>query len=361
MVHDRRRTLMRSNDGGDRGHRTRVLVGTLACVLMLAGCGPAATSTDGAALPPPSAVPSAPAASVPASAPATAAAVDTAVDAAAATATGLNGATLRGVTPFDGGVLAVGADGDGAAAWTSRDGAAWEPAEVRDAGAARSLEAVAFAGRGVMFGGDDLGDSPAWTSDDGMSWQPVDGATGIDGRVNAVVAEGGRWVAVGDVVDDETGEAYGGVVWTSGDAKAWKVATEMTLDEGTVSDVAVAGDTTVVVGFDVAGGKVWTSTGDGDFAATGGGDFAGMTIQGVATVAGGFVALGMGPDLRAYAWTSPDGTTWTRDELPADVVAPDDEIHELATVGDRVVAVGVTADGGGVWTSRDGRSWSVGS
>jgi hypothetical protein len=115
----------------------------------------------------------------------------------------------------------AGSDGSGAAAWTSTDGRAWEPVEVRDAAAAQSLEAVAFAGRCVAFGGDELGTSPAWTSDDGTAWRPVDDTTGVEGRVRAVVADGGRWTAVGDVVDDETGEAYGGVVWTSDDGRIW--------------------------------------------------------------------------------------------------------------------------------------------
>ena len=340
---------MGSNRRGDRGRRGRTLAG-LICVIALVGCGPAATSTD---TPAASSGPASPPA-----APQSAAQVD---GSAGATPTGLDGATLRGAAAADGGVVAVGAEGDRAAAWRSRDGVAWEPVDVQDAGAAQALEAVAFGDRGVAFGAGDAGSPPAWVTDDDASWRLVDALTGVDGRVNAVEVEGGRWIAVGDVVDEETGEAYGGAVWTSDDGTAWRVAGEMTLDEGTVSDVASDGDTTVVVGFDVAGGRMWTSTGDGEFAAVDGEDLAGMTLQGVTALDDGFVVLGRGPDLRAYAWTSPDGATWTRDELPADVVAPDDEIHELTTVGDRALAVGVTAGNGGVWTSRDGRAWTPGS
>jgi hypothetical protein len=318
-------------------------MGAVACMLVLAACGPAATSAD-------------------VTSPAPASAVPADAQASANSLTGLDGVTLRGVAAFDGGVLAVGSDADGAAAWTSQDGVAWEPATVDDAGAAPSLVAVAFAESGLAFGGDDLGTSLLWTSGDGDSWQPAqDGKAGPDGRVNAVVADGGGWIAAGDIVDDETGEAYNGAIWTSADGRSWEVAKEVSLNEGTVSDVAVAGETTVVVGFDVGGGSVWTSTG-GDFEKVSDKAFAVATIQGVATVDEGFVALGRRLDnLRPVAWTSPDGMTWTREEIPADAFAEEDEIHDLATVDDRVFAVGTTAAGAGVWTSRDGRSWSGGS
>jgi hypothetical protein len=204
-----------------------------------------------------------------------------------------------------------------------------------------------------------------WTSADGVSWQPAEGGkAGVDGRVNAVVADGDGWIAVGDIVDDETGEAFRGAIWTSTstDGRSWEVTKEVSLNEGTVSDVAVAGDTAVVVGFDVAGGKVWTSTGGGDYQAVPGTAFDVATIQGVATVDGDFVALGRRlDDLRPVAWTSPDGTTWTREDIAADAFAEEDEIHDLATFDDHVVAVGTTATGAGVWTSQDGRSWSGGS
>src|SRR5919106_2304820 len=227
-----------------RGCRPEALAGAVACMLVLAACGPAATSTD---------------ATTPSDSFAASAASAAPVDQHASTSSlaGLHGVTLRGVAAFDGGVLAVGSDEDGAAAWTSHDGVAWEPAEVVDADAAQSLVAVAFAASGLAFGGDDLGTSPMWTSADGVSWQPAEGGkAGVDGRVNAVVADGDGWIAVGDIVDDETGGAFSGAVWTSSDGRSWEVAKEVSLNEGTVSDVAVAGDTVVVVGFDVAGGRV---------------------------------------------------------------------------------------------------------
>src|SRR5690606_17459736 len=49
---------------------------------------------------------------------------------AAAVPDGLDGATVQGVTATPDGMLAVGGDEGGAAAWISRDGTSWEPARV---------------------------------------------------------------------------------------------------------------------------------------------------------------------------------------------------------------------------------------
>ena len=344
-----------SDRNGIRGGR-RVL-GGLACVAVLAGCGEAATSVD------PVGRAAAPATSAGASAPTSAAATDAASLPPAMPVTGLDGAIVHGVAPFEGGVVAVGSVADEPAAWTSEDGHTWEPAQVQGGDAVQSLRAVAFAGKGVAFGGDNPATSPVWTSADGGAWKHAgDGDAGIDGRVNAVDVDRGRWVAAGDIVDDESGEAYKGGVWTSDDGRSWKKAADVALDEGTVSDVAVASDTTVIAGFDVAGGKIWTARGGADFAPADNQDFAAATIQGVTATGDGFVAVGRSlADQQVVAWTSQDGVTWTRQDLPSEMFAPDEEINELATVGERIFAVGATPQGGAVWTSQDGLSWSAGS
>jgi hypothetical protein len=277
--------------------------------------------------------------------------------------TGLDGAIVHGVAPFDDGVVAVGSVADGPAAWTSEDGVAWEPAQVEGGNGVQSLRAVAFADRGVAFAGDDTAMSPVWSSADGSGWQRAgDGDTGINGRVNAVEVDGGRWVAAGDIVDDESGEVYKGAVWTSDDGHSWKKVADVALDEGTLSDVAVASDTTVVAGFDVSGGKIWTARGNKDFVRVDNEGFAAATIQGVAATGDGFVAVGRGLDgQQVVAWTSQDGVTWNRQDLAPEMFAPDEEINELATVGERIFAVGSTPQGGAVWTSQDGLSWSAGS
>lgn len=346
---------MRSTETGKNGIRGgRWLLCGLACVVALAGCGEAATSVEPIGR---------------AAAPATSAAASASASASAAASlppvmpvTGLDGAIVHGVAPFKGGVVAVGSLDGEPAAWTSDDGGAWEPAQVQSGGEVQSLRAVAFAEAGVAFGGDDAAVSPLWTSADGSAWQHAGADNGIKGRVNAVDVDGDRWVAAGDIVDDESGEVYKGAVWTSHDGRSWEKAADVALGEGTVSDVAVAGDTTVVGGFDVTGGKIWTAHGSADFAPADSQEFAAATIQGVAATGDGFVAVGRGlGDQQMVAWTSADGVTWTREEIAPETFAPDEEINELATVGERIFAVGATPQGGAVWTSQDGLSWSAGS
>lgn len=319
--------------------------GAVMCTAMLAGCSAAATST-GAPSPAdePSALPSAVASDRPV---------------ALRSSTGLQGASLNGVAASGEGMVAVGA-GPNAAAWTSTDGVAWRPVEVAGADDVDALHAVGFDGDGVVFGAVDPDPSRVWSASAGSQpWQPAD-SDGIDGRVNAVAVGGGRWVAAGDLVDAESGSATAGAVWTSDDGRQWESVAELPLNEGTVSDVVIAGDTVVVVGFDLDGGKVWTSVDGGDLDAVDGGAFAAATIQGVAHTGAGYVALGrtLG-DLRPVVWTSEDAVAWSRQDLPADAFAPDLQINDLATVDGVLVAVGAAPEGGAVWTSGDGASWTL--
>jgi hypothetical protein len=135
----------------------------------------------------------------------------------------------------------------------------------------------------------------------------------------------------------------------------------MAMNEGTVSDVAVAAGRVVVVGFDVRGARMWT-VGDGGATTPAEGEgFAGATVDGVAAAGDGFVALGRDvADLRPVAWTSVDGLTWTRHQVDTDVFAPDEQVHDLTAAAGGVVAVGGSPGGGAVWSSADGVSWTRG-
>jgi photosystem II stability/assembly factor-like uncharacterized protein len=74
----------------------------------------------------------------------------------------------------------------------------------------------------------------------------------------------------------------------------------------------------------------------------------------------GYFALGRAVgDLRPLAWTSDDGTEWTRMELPIDVFAPDLEISDLTTIDGALVATGTAPEGGVLWTSDDGTTWTL--
>lgn len=332
----------------------RVRFGAVVCSLLLTGCSAAANSTA-AQSPANDRSPRA----VASGGPASEEAVSDQPASAMRTSTGLEGASLNGIAASEDGMVVVGSDG-GAAAWTSSDGVTWEPVEVTGADDADALHAVAFGAGGVAFGAVDPDPSQTWSAPAGaQSWEPAE-SRGIDGRVNAAAAAGDRWFATGDLVDAETGTATAGAVWTSDDGDRWESLAELPLNEGTASDVVVEGDTVVVVGFDLDGGKVWTSTGGGGLQAVQDGEFGAATIQGVAHIDAGYVALGrtLG-DMRPVVWTSEDGAAWSREELSSDAFAPDLQINDLTTVDGSLVAVGAAPEGGAVWTSDDGASWTL--
>lgn len=316
----------------------------IVCATLTVACGPSAGQVTTTAEPAPAA---------------TVGPVTSAVDAVVAAP---SNATLAAVAAAGQTLVVAGADDDGPAVWT-RDVDGWHREQVRRPGRASRIDALAVAGdRGVAFGND--GDaSHLWVRDLSTTWRAVaDEGTGIEGRVNAVTADGDRWIAAGDVVDPEGGEAYEGVVWASRDGRTFRpLATGLDLAEGTMADVAAADGTVVVVGFDVTGGRVWTSR-DGERFSPAAGTFGGMRMHGVAATSDGFVIIGRGVgDLAPRAWRSADGRTWEMLDLDGGGVARDDEIRDVTTFGDVVVAVGGTPTGGIVWTLDDGRLIPAGS
>jgi hypothetical protein len=316
------------------------------CTAVMVACGPATDRVSSTAEPEPAAV---------------VGPVTTAVDAVVAAPAD---AALAGIAADGETLVVAGADDDGPALWTRQGAADWHRDLVRRPGLAPGIDAVAIDGdRGVAFGGDGGGTSHLWVRDgSGAWWAVTGGGIGIDGRINAVTVDGDRWIAAGDAVDPEAGEAYEGVLWASRDGRAFRVlATGLDLAEGTVTDVAAADGTVVVVGFDVTGGRVWTSS-DGDRFSPAAGTFGAMTMHGVAATSDGFVILGRGVgDLAPRAWRSADGRTWEMLDIDDAGVAPDDEIHDVTTFGDTVVAVGGSPAGGVVWTLEDGRLVRAGS
>lgn len=328
------------NDG--QGRRIGL---TVVCAALIAACGPAADQLSTIAEPEPSA---------------TVGPVTAAVDALVAAPTD---ATLTGVAAAGENLVVAGADDDGPAVWT-RDVDGWHREQVRGPARAPRVDAIAVArDRGVAFGGDGGGTSHLWVRDGDPVWRAVTGdGTGIDGRVNAVTVDGDRWIAAGDAVDPEGGEAYEGVVWVSRDGRTYRpLARGLDLAEGTLTDVAAADGTVVVVGFDVTGGRVWTSP-DGERFSPAAGTFGAMTMHGVAATSDGFVIVGRGMgDLAPRAWRSADGREWEMLDLDDTGVAPDDEIHDVTTFADIVVAVGGSPTGGIVWTLDDGRLVPAGS
>ena len=137
-------------------------------------------------------------------------------------------------------------------------------------------------------------------------------------------------------------------------------------------DVTVGGPGFVAIGGSEDGwAAAWTSQ-DGttwsrqSFGPTSG-SWTKMEMEAVTTGGPGFVAVGHGPlpgndepdvwdDEVAWVWTSPDGFTWTR--APHNAAAFENSgMSDVAVYGDTLVAVGGEEDHAVVWTSRDGVNW----
>jgi hypothetical protein len=81
-------------------------------------------------------------------------------------------------------------------------------------------------------------------------------------------------------------------------------------------------------------------------------------LAAVAGTASGLVSVGWAyPGLRAAAWTSSDGLTWSRvPDFPQRGVSA--QLTAVAAGEGRLVAVGTDADRAAVWISLDGRAWT---
>ncbi len=207
----------------------------------------------------------------------------------------------------------------------------------------------------------------AWTSEDGLTWSihtmgttdftfPVALATGPDGTAVAVGRSGQLPVA-----------------WTSPDGAAW---TEHAVPRLTGSTVAERMTSVVATAHGyVAGGSMgpelferharfWTSTDGTDWhsVADDATVFAESEVRAITTFGDGFVAVGVVGSAQqatgAVAWTSPDGSTWTRVDDPSFVDGVAVAVVPAPFGG--LVAVGsdVARHEAAAWTSPDGRHWT---
>ena len=234
--------------------------------------------------------------------------------------------------PAVGRAAIVGRIGNDAAAWTSTDGATWQPARgdgLVEAPGIR-MTAVAATDRFVAGGWAGIVTQPGvarfWRSADGRAWQPAPidaGPNGVDGRVASVAAGPGGFVAVG--ATGAVGHATGSAVWRSRDGRRWeRVASDAALAAGGMVSVAAGGPGYVAVGADLAGthamvwlspdGRTWTTAPAQESLEYHG---LGITMSDVVAGADGtLVAVGHFLFGQQYgqgsAWTSPDGRTWTR-------------------------------------------------
>jgi hypothetical protein len=229
-------------------------------------------------------------------------------------------------TGSQGGLVAVGRQLDHPIAWTSLDGATWQPHDVPVLGGmhAERMTAVAATRFGYVAGGSagpELFERHArfWTSNDAETWQPVadDPAAFADAEVTGIAALGDKLVAVGWL---GTAQLHtGGVAWTSSDGEKWT-----RIDDPAFNDAAAA--SMIVSPF------------------------------------GGLLAVGSDIEKKAaLAWLTSDGQHWQRVTTGDYGDRRNLWMTDVAAVGDRVIAVGSSQAtqraSGTSWVSADGVTW----
>lgn len=298
---------------------------------------------------------------------------------------------IHSVTARGSGFVAVGRAGAGwrAAVWLSSDGITWSLLPVDEAPpeaeGASWMTDVVVGGPGLVAVGSETLDQPLgtqaviWTSDDGTSWSKIPAAElGSDDPddptfwLSDVTVGGPGLVAVGRAFNSTEPDpcgGCGGAVWTSMDGITWERApVDPDLLDG-IERVAAHQSGLVAIGSgwtdDQKNGAMWISP-DGlswtavphapkltSITATGSGLLVGVGTEELEENACDADANG---DCLAVAWTSVDGTTWTR--VPHDEAVfgggPDKQMmSDVTTIGSGVVAVGTS-----VWYSPDGTTWT---
>jgi hypothetical protein len=260
------------------------------------------------------------------------------------------------------------------AAWTSADGEQWS---LQPMGTTEYTFPVALAADadGTIVAVGRSGPLPvAWTTTDGVTWErhgvEILGAEEAAERMTTVVALEGGYVAGGSV-GPELQERHARF-WTSVDGVSWQpvaddpdvfenaeVRSIVRFNDGFVA-VGVVGtvqEHTGAVAWTSPDGTTWTRVDDPAFDAC-------EAVAIVAAPFGGLVAVGSDVDRReAVTWTSPDGAQWTKAPSQASRQHPGGYawMTDVVAIGNSVIAVGVyqglqrgTATS---WVTRDGMSW----
>lgn len=260
------------------------------------------------------------------------------------------------------------------AAWTSSDGLSWAYHEI---GATPFTFPVALARGGgdgggtIVAVGRQVSDPVAWTSADGVTWQihevPSLGGKGAE-RMNAVVATSSGYVAGGSA-GPELFDRHARF-WTSPDGVTWQPVADdpVAFADAEVTSIASLGDTLVAVGAlgpaqHRTGGVAWTSTDGTSWTRIDDPVFHDAFVASIIVAPfGGVLAVGsdIGKNV-ALAWLSDDGHVWRK------VIAGDygDRRHlwmtDVAAIGQAVVAVGTSQAtqraAATSWISTDGVAW----
>lgn len=208
----------------------------------------------------------------------------------------------------------------------------------------------------------------AWTSRDAMTWtlRPMTGPV-FTFPVAMAVGASGELVAVGRQRDVP-------LAWTSADGVAWQPHAVTTLGDGSVAERM----TTVIATPDgyLAGGSVgpelferharfwrspdgvsWSPVADDPAA------FAGAEVRSIVRAGAGYVAVGVVGSVQqvtgSVAWTSPDGSRWTRHDAPDLALGRAIALVEAPFGGFVAVGSGLNEEEALAWRSADGRAWTI--
>lgn len=375
--------LRRTNRG-----RLRRRALALSVVLVVSGCGPTATPSNEVQSSVPFGQPSGP----PvlgidwARAPSVEVPKNFGVDPSAPAYTGTHPilripgqAIIADVTPLPGhGFVAIGYVPPDwiPAAWTSPDGLTWSIHLTMGAADFTFPVSLAAGAGGTVVAVGRSGSKPvAWTSADGVAWQqhPVPLLEGSDvaERMTTVVASSRGYIAGGSA-GPELLDRHARF-WASVDGADWQPVPDETaaFANAEVRAITTFGDGFVAVGVvgtaqHPSGAVAWTSADGSNWTRVDDPAFAdGIAVALAPAPFGGLVAVGSDVGRKeAVAWTSPDGRRWTRapNEASREHSGGFAWMTDIAAIGDSVIGVG---DYQGLqrgtamsWVSRDGIDWA---
>lgn len=254
--------------------------------------------------------------------------------------------------------VVVGRRSTAGAAWVKARGAAWRavqggPSLEPPPGGTAELRAVAtWRGRFIAAGSRDADadtrSAAAWTSPDGLAWDPAaPGPPFEDAAAYGVAASDDRVVIVGERTATEPAQA---VAWVSDDGTTWTRLESPAFADGTMRAVTWTGTAFVAVGYGVADDRAmaWVSP-DGSTWTTQPTSPAlenhGKAIRLLAVATGNGTLLGAGWKSDAgngsgVVWTSADGTSW--DRLPDQVSMSGASLSGATLSGTLPVVVGTS-------------------
>ena len=215
-------------------------------------------------------------------------------------------------------------------------------------------------------------------SPDGLRWKtsgPLD-MTGLKGPydVTSIVEGPTGLLAVGRLQGAACSTGHGvDAIWRSSDGIAWHRTDMSTFGGGFVAGIEAGSAGYIATGSLKAADAVWTSTAgvtwsSVDLASK---TFKGMLVQNATAFSGGYViagsvrspnyGCGSQPYLTPSLWFSPDGRTWSRDNVPG-VKAGDPAWMKVGRISDTALLATEWSETGDItttstWTSIDRRAW----